>query len=752
MDDLFSANLSDDLNAKALIDALTAELVEANKAYHELDNPIIPDDEFDRKLAQLRRLEVLYPQFKKVKSPTDTVGGQPSKGFQKVKHAEAMLSLDNAFESEDILDFEERIRRVLNLNKSVQLKYVAEPKIDGLAISLTYKKGILVQAATRGGGVEGEDVTENVYKIDSIPKNLVDFPIDFIEVRGEVFMNRNDFDELNYELQKLIDFANKKEINPIKLYINPRNAAAGTLRQKTVETEKKTKARKKEKEKTKARYWVKKQWANKQLETLKGRLSFFCHGWGGVSNPFAESQWSALNLLNKFGIPVVKERQLCQSVDDIFDYYEKIIKQRPYFSYEIDGIAVKLDDLNLHSRLGSSSTSPRWAIAYKLPPEKVWTVLKDIDIQVGRTGTLSPVGKLKPVYVGGVYVSNVTLHNEDYITGISSDSQSIRKGKDIRVGDTVEIYRSGDVIPKVSDVDLSKRPEDSVPFKFPSTCPVCGNKAIRLEGDSVTRCVGEFDCRAQVLGRIQYFVSSEGLNFDGLGANLIEQFYDRKFPTSNRRWIENPGDIFKLKSELEKAEIDLIQEKGWEEKSVQGLFAEIEKKREVQLDRLLTALGIRYLGVQTAQRLAQHFQSWNNFANTFLSDTQEETTIVNDLCSIDGFGEVMVTSIIQTFKNPTFKKWLDNLMPELLVQDVEGVQKTDSVLSGLGIVFSGKLEQMTRSEAKIKAEALGARIYNSVGKNVDLVVAGPGSRKKSKDAEALKIKIISEDIWLKMIS
>jgi len=296
MDDLFSANLSDDLNAKALIDALTAELVEANKAYHELDNPIIPDDEFDRKLAQLRRLEVLYPQFKKVKSPTDTVGGQPSKGFQKVKHAEAMLSLDNAFESEDILDFEERIRRVLNLNKSVQLKYVAEPKIDGLAISLTYKKGILVQAATRGGGVEGEDVTENVYKIDSIPKNLVDFPIDFIEVRGEVFMNRNDFDELNYELQKLIDFAIKKEINPIKLYINPRNAAAGTLRQKTVETEKKTKARKKKKEKTKARYWVKKQWANKQLETLKGRLSFFCHGWGGVSNPFAESQWSRFKL------------------------------------------------------------------------------------------------------------------------------------------------------------------------------------------------------------------------------------------------------------------------------------------------------------------------------------------------------------------------------------------------------------------------------------------------------------------------
>ncbi len=721
--DFLSADQGSEQGARQLIDELTATLNQANRAYHELDQPIMPDYQFDRDLLELRRLEERYPKFKHPDSPTSRVGGQPTKGFRKVKHELTMLSLDNAFDNEDMLEFEDRIRRLLNLEEGSGLEYVVEPKIDGLAISLTYKKGILVQAATRGGGEEGEDVTENVLTIRQVPQMLRGDVPEFMEIRGEVFMFKADFEELNARQMEQIEAAKSVDKkSSIKTFINPRNAAAGALRQLDVE------------------------------QTKNRKLSFFCHGWGALSSPLAQSQWEALNRLRDFGLPMVEGRSLCTGTDEVLRFYERILKTRPDFSYDIDGVVIKVNSLALQRRLGNSSTYPRWAIAYKLPPEKAWTVLNDIDIQVGRTGSLSPVGKLEPVMVGGVTVSNVTLHNEDYIKGLGSGDEVIRDGKDIRIGDTVEVYRSGDVIPKISDVDLTKRPKTSIPYEFPTACPICGRPAIRPEGEAVSRCVGEFDCEAQVLGRLKYFVSSEGLNFEGLGDTLMEQFYERKFPHTGRRWIQSPGDIFKLQRNLANEGIDLTGERGWQEKSVQGLFAEIDRKRKVRLAKLLTALGIRYLGVQNAQRLAQHFQSWDNLSAAMIDEKNGKTSAIQELCNLEGFGGVMVESLIATFANHTFRQWLADLIPELSIEPVEPPQSEQSPISGLAVVFTGKLERMTRMEAKIQAESLGARIYNSVSKNVDVVVAGPGSGKKSRDATDLGIRIVTEDEWLTMIS
>ena len=720
--DLFSQEKQSEPNVKALIQELQEELNTANQAYHGQDNPIMPDHEFDQKLLQLKRLETRYPKYRKKTSPTQTVGWKPTRGFRKIKHHKAMLSLENAFEEQDLFNFEDRIRRFLTLNDKRKLVFVAEPKIDGLAISLTYKKGILVQAATRGGGQEGEDVTDNVFTIENVPKTLKECSLDLMEIRGEVFMLHEHFEELNTYQQSLIDKAEMEgKTAQIKKFINPRNAAAGALRQID------------------------------SSETKKRKLSFFCHGWGELSEPIADTIWDSMEYLKNCGLPVVQYQEKCIGINAVIGYYQTINSRRPEISYDIDGIVIKLDEISLHSRLGSSSNSPRWAIAYKFPPEKVWTVLEDIEIQVGRTGALAPVGKLKPVYVGGVTVSNVTLHNEDYIRGLDSKKKPIRGGKEIQIGDTVEIYRSGDVIPKISDVDDTKRPKNSRPYQFPNSCPICGYPVSRVEGDSVIRCTNEFECEAQLLGRLQYFVSMEGFQFDGLGGTIIKQFYDQTFPKTGQKWVQSPGDIFKLKQNLEKNEINLNEERGWNEKSVENLFSEIENKREVSLDRLITSLGVRYLGAQNSQRLASHFQSWKQLYAALVHCSDGEEKLLSELSNIEGFGEVMATSILENFKNPIFLEWLDRLIPELTIRDYKLAVAENSEINGLGIVFTGKLEKMTRKEAKIKAESLGARMYNTVSKNVDMVVAGPGSGKKSKEAEELGIRIVSEEEWIELI-
>ena len=707
---------------KHIIDDLTRKLEEANTAYHVNDSPIIPDYEFDRLRLELLKLENLYPDFKHENSPTERVGAGTARGFRKVRHAQLMLSLDNAFSNEDIEDFEKRIKRLLSLEEDYSIKYVAETKLDGLAISLTYMEGVLVQAATRGGGDIGEDVTENVRTITSIPSQLENSP-EFMEVRGEVYMEKVDFEELNNRQQVLINKAKEegKKILP-KLYLNPRNAAAGSLRQLDSEI-------------TKSR-----------------NLSFLAHGWGKISAPLGKNLWEAINNLHGMGMPVIQDRSICEGSKDLVAYYESVLNKRADLPFDIDGVVFKVNDFSLQERLGNSSTSPRWAIAYKLPPEKVWTTLEDIEIQVGRTGSLSPVGKLKPVLVGGVTVSSVTLHNEDFINGLDSKGDVIRDGKDICIGDTVEVYRSGDVIPRIADVDLTKREKGSTKFIFPNSCPVCKNEVVRPEGDSIYRCTGEYECEAQVLGKLQYFISIDGFNFDGLGTKIIKQFYFREFEGTGKRWIETPGDIFLLEKNLKAHGIELAEEENWGERSTQELFAEIERKRNVSFAKFLTALGIRYLGSKNSQLLADHYQTWEHLSDAVSKAVEREGEAWEELISIGGLGEVIANSLIETFQNPVFQKWINRLVPELVFEDPQVGDQEATPVSGKSLVFTGKLEQMTRKEAQIKAEALGARVYSAVSKNIDLVIAGPGSGSKSKKANELGVKIITEQEWLDLVN
>ncbi len=698
---------------KHRIDELTLLLTRANSAYHTDDAPIMSDYEFDQQRLELIKLENLYPQFKHENSPTGKVGSDTARGFRKVKHAQVMLSLDNAFNNEDIEEFEKRIRRFLGLDDDYSITYVAETKLDGLAISLTYMEGVLVQAATRGGGDIGEDVTENVSTIRSIPKRLESGP-EFMEIRGEVFMEKADFEQLNEAQKVLIDKAKEEgKKNLPKLYLNPRNAAAGSLRQLDPEI------------------------------TRSRNLSFLAHGWGKVSAPLGNNIWEAINQLKSMGMPVIEDRALCNGSSDLISYYNNVLVKRADLPFDIDGVVYKVNDLGLQERLGSSSTSPRWAIAYKLPPEKVWTTLEDIEIHVGRTGALSPVGKLKEVSVGGVKVSSVTLHNEDFINALDSRGETIRDGKEIKIGDTVEVYRSGDVIPRISDVDLTKRPADSKSFVFPKNCPVCGNVVVRPEGDAIHRCTAEYGCEAQVLGKMLYFVSIDGLNFDGLGIKMIKQFYDRKFPDTGERWIESPGDIFLLEENLKAKNINLAEEENWGERSVQELFSEIERKKTVSLAKLLTAIGIRHLGSKNSQLVADHYQTWENFKLAVDKAAEEDEEAKEDLISIGGLGEVIANSVIDTFQNRVFNEWIAKLIPELTFTNPQSDLTESTPVSGKSLVFTGKLEQMTRKEAQVKAESLGARVYSAVSKNIDLVIAGPGSGSKSTKANELGITMIA---------
>ena len=689
--------------AKAELARLADLLGRANAAYHTQDAPDLSDAEYDRLKRRNQAIEERFPGLKRADSPSDKVGAAPAEGFGKVRHDVAMLSLGNAFEDEDVVDFDARIRKYLGLPSGTPLAFTAEPKIDGLSLSLRYENGDLVQAATRGDGAVGENVTANARTIDTIPTRIEGAPA-LLEVRGEVYMRHDDFDALNA----------RQTANGGKTFANPRNAAAGSLRQLDAEI-------------TRAR-----------------PLAFFAYAWGALSAPLAETQFQAIERLKAFGFDTNPLTTLCDGPQEMIAHYRKIEEQRATLGYDIDGVVYKVNDLALQDRLGFRSTTPRWAIAHKFPAELAWTRLEDITIQVGRTGALSPVARLHPVTVGGVVVSNATLHNEDYIKGLDSKGARIREGKDIRVGDWVQVYRAGDVIPKIADVDLGKRPEDARAYVYPTTCPECGSDAIREEGDAVRRCTGGLICPAQAVEKLKHFVSRAAFDIDGLGAKQVEQFYADG-------WIAEPADIFTLKTRYGSGMQQLKNREGWGEKSADKLFQAIEDKRKIPLSRLIFALGIRHVGEAASNLIAQHYGSWTAFEAAMGHAKSGDGPAWDDLIGVDGVGQVMAQSLVSTFAQEAERASIDRLVAELSVQEVARPDTEGSPVAGKTVVFTGTLEKMTRAEAKARAERLGAKVSGSVSAKTDILVAGPGAGSKAKKAADLGIQTLDEDGWLALI-
>ncbi len=681
---------------------LAAQLQAANIAYHRDDAPEISDADYDALKRRNLEIEEAFPDLKRADSPSEQVGGAIAEGFGKVRHAVRMLSLGNAFDDEDVTDFDARIRKYLGLDADAPLIYTAEPKIDGLSLSLRYEAGVLVQAATRGDGTVGENVTANARTIDDIPERIEGAP-EVLEVRGEVYMSHADFAALN----------ERQEVARGKTFANPRNAAAGSLRQLDASI-------------TKSR-----------------PLRFFAYAWGELSAPLADTQSGAIARLSALGFATNDLTVTCDGPTAMIAHYHMIEERRATLGYDIDGVVYKVDDLDLQRRLGFRSTTPRWAVAHKFPAELAWTTLEAIDIQVGRTGALSPVARLKPVTVGGVVVSNATLHNEDYIAGIGGDGQPIRDGRDLRVGDWVQVYRAGDVIPKIKDVDLARRPDAAVPYTFPEICPDCGSEAIREEGDAVRRCTGGMICPAQAVEKLKHFVSRAAFDIEGLGAKQVEQFY-------GDGWIKTPADIFTLRDRYGTGMQQLKNREGWGEKSAANLFDAIDDKRQIPLHRLIFSLGIRHVGESAATTLANHYMAWDAFEAAMTNATVGEGEIWEDLIGIDGVGAVMATSVITAMQQEAERASIDALVAHLKVEDAEAVA-TDSPVAGKTVVFTGSLEKMTRAEAKARAEALGAKVSGSVSAKTDLLVAGPGAGSKAAKAEALGVETIDEDAWLALI-
>ena len=695
----------DNEQAEKELARLAKTLSRANRAYHTNDTPEISDAEYDALKRRNAAIETRFPDLKRADSPSDMVGAAPSEGFSKVQHAVRMLSLGNAFSTNDVVEFDARIRKFLGMGEAEPLAYTAEPKIDGVSLSLRYERGQLVQAATRGDGEVGENVTQNALTIANIPQQIANAP-DVLEVRGEVYMAHSDFSALNDRQQDKGD----------KPFANPRNAAAGSLRQLDASI-------------TKSR-----------------PLKFFAYAWGELSAPLAETQMGAINRLASFGFATNPLTKICDGPDQMIAHYTEIERQRATLGYDIDGVVYKVDDLALQTRLGFRSTTPRWAIAHKFPAELAWTRLEAIDIQVGRTGALSPVARLSPVTVGGVVVSNATLHNEDYIKGLDSKGNTIRDGKDIRIGDWVQVYRAGDVIPKINDVDLEKRPAGATPYIFPDKCPECGSMAIREEGDAVHRCTGGIICPAQAVEKLKHFVSRGAFDIEGLGAKQIEMFYhDEQLP------IREPADIFTLQTRDAANLSKLKNRDGWGEKSAQNLFEAIEEKRKIPLARLIFSLGIRHVGDSASTLLSEHYGSWEKFETSITNATPNDGPQWEDLIAIDGVGAVMATSMITAFHQPSERASIDRLVSELDPQDVVKRAPVDSPVSGKTVVFTGSLEKMTRAEAKARAERLGAKVSGSVSAKTDLVIAGPGAGSKAKKAESLGVELIDEDAWFALI-
>ncbi|MCY4300209.1 MAG: NAD-dependent DNA ligase LigA [Aestuariivita sp.] len=703
--------------AQAELIHLANVLKAANIAYFENDAPEITDADYDELRRYNKSLEDKFPHLKRMDSPSNSVGSSPTNGFIKIHHTIPMLSLENASDIIDVWKFEASIKKYLGLCPDTRLYYTAEPKIDGVSLSLRYEKGQLVHAATRGDGRVGENVAANARCIADIPQYLTESP-DTLEVRGEIYMSRSDFTALNSRQLQLGQ----------RTFANPRNAAAGSLRQLNPEI------------------------------TRTRPLHFFAYAWGEVSEPLGTTQYACIQRLKTLRFQTNPLIHLCQSVDDLLAHYEKIEMQRATLDYDIDGVVYKINDLALQERLGSRSTTPRWAIAHKFSAEMAWTYLQDIDIQVGRTGALSPVARLAPVTVGGVVVSNATLHNEDYIAGYDSNKKPIRAGKDIRIGDWVQVYRAGDVIPKIADVDVVRRTSQSKVFKFPKQCPECGSNAIREENDSVRRCVAGLTCPAQAVEKLKHFVSKAAFDIVGLGDKQIEMFYrDEHLP------IHEPADIFSLSSRDKKNATGLADRDGWGQKSAKNLFSAIDSARVISLNRLIFSLGIRNIGEVAAMDLARHFGNWDNFVRTIdqaanepaagINNQRERRKVISDspawseITNIDGIGDTVATALINSFTQDAERMSIERLLANLSVEDVTAPNSYNSAFANKTLVFTGTLGRMTRAEAKARAESHGAKVSGSVSTRTDLVIAGPGAGSKIRKAKELGIQIMSEDEW-----
>ncbi|RUP08707.1 NAD-dependent DNA ligase LigA [Hyphomicrobium sp.] len=688
--------------AGAEIARLAAEISHHDDLYYRNDAPEISDAEYDALRRRLAELENAHPELRRSDSPTNKVGAAPVAAFGKIRHDVPMLSLGNAFDDQDVVDFAERVRRFLKLGDDDALEVTAEPKIDGLSISIRYEAGVLVQAATRGDGAEGENVTANIKTVGEIPHKLKGRNVpNLIEIRGEIYLGHKDFEKLNAAQAASGD----------KVFANPRNAAAGSLRQLDPSI------------------------------TAKRPLRFFAYTWGAASELPADTQAGVVQSFGAWGLPVNPLMRIATTTEDLLAFYRDIERKRASLGYDIDGVVYKVNRLDYQERLGFVSRSPRWAIAHKFAAEQATTVLEKIDIQVGRTGALTPVAKLRPVTVGGVVVSNATLHNEDEIAR-----------KDIREGDTVVVQRAGDVIPQVVEVVLDKRPSHSRPFEFPTVCPVCGSHAVRESveetgrADVVRRCTGGLICPAQVKERLKHFVSRNAVDIDGLGAEKIEFFFD-----TGR--IKSPADIFTLEKRDRESAEPLTKVRGFKETSVRKLFSAIDARREIALDRFLFALGIRHIGETTAKDLAKAYGTLEALRAAVDAAVAggKGSDAYEDIDNIEGIGETVVDALVDFFGEQHNQEQVDALLKEVSVKPYERLQTKASPVTGKTVVFTGTLTKLTRNEAKAQAERLGAKVSGSVSKKTDYVVAGAEAGSKLDNARALGVTVLDEDGWIALV-
>lgn len=683
--------------------ALSAEIQRHDALYYQQDAPEISDAAYDRLRRRLIEIEAQRPDLATADSPSGKVGATPVAAFGKIQHIIPMLSLSNAFSDDDVSDFLERVRRFLKVDAEQPLEITAEPKIDGLSISLTYEAGVLVLAATRGDGSVGENVLANVKTIAEIPHRLAGSSLPgLIEVRGEIYMSHSDFAALNAAQEKSGD----------KSFANPRNAAAGSLRQLDATI------------------------------TAKRRLRFFAYAWGAASPVPGATQAEVVATFQSWGLPVNPAMTVERTAEGLIAYYRDVESRRAALNYDIDGVVYKVNRLDYQQRLGFVARSPRWAIAHKFAAERATTILRDIEIQVGRTGALTPVAKLEPVTVGGVVVSNATLHNEDEI-----------ERKDIRVGDTVVVQRAGDVIPQVVEVLRDKRPDGSMQYAFPQTCPACGSHAVREQdeksgvADVVRRCTGGLICPAQVKERLKHFVSRNAIDIEGLGSERIEFLFD-----DGR--IKTPADIFTLRQRDVKHAAPLATLKGFGTTSIEKMFAAIDARRAVPLDRFLFALGIRHIGETTAKDLAVAYGSLQalDAAVSAAVTGGPDSDAYRDIDNIEGIGKTVVDALVDFFGEPHNREQVRALLDEMNVIDFVRVQTTDSAVSGKTVVFTGTLSRLTRNEAKAQAERLGAKVAGSVSKKTDYVVAGSDAGSKLDAARALGVTVLTEDEWINLTS
>jgi DNA ligase (NAD+) len=684
--------------------SLASEIMEHDVRYHDEDAPTITDAEYDALRRRAVEIEAQYPALAAESTLAGKVGAKPSSKFKKIVHAVPMLSLDNAFADTDVEEFVARVRRFLDLRADAQLAFTAEPKIDGLSLSIRYEGRRLVHAATRGDGTEGENVTANALTIQDIPDDLPRDAPNVVEIRGEVYLSKQSFAAIN----------ERQAAAGKPLFANPRNAAAGSLRQLDPKI------------------------------TAARPLKFFAYSWGETSAPIAGTQHEALARLDDWGFYVNPLTKVCVSVAEMIEAYRRVGEMRADLAYDIDGVVYKVDDLSLQRRLGFVSRSPRWATAHKFPAERATTVLEDIEIQVGRTGSLTPVAKLRPVTVGGVVVSSSTLHNEAYIAGLDNEGLPIREGKDLRVGDHVTIQRAGDVIPQIVDVDIARRDAGSSPYAFPETCPVCGSHAVREvnpksgKEDAVRRCTGGLICQAQAVERIKHFASRAAMDIEGLGDERIEDFHRDGL-------IRTPSDVYTLRRRQESGEIDLTAREGMGRTSVANLFAAIDDRRIVPLEKLIHGLGIRHVGETNAKLLARHFRSLPAIREAALAPGGAETIVA----AITGIGPIVSAAVVEFFREDHNLQEVDRLLAE--IETTAPAAPTESPVTGKTVVFTGSLERMSRDEAKAMAERLGAKTSGSVSRKTDLVVAGPGAGDKLTKANALGIRVIDEVGWFDLV-